>query len=82
MNIKTLKLVRIGNSRGVRIPREFIESYHFGDEVVCEQKPEGILLKNPSNIKLSMEDTFKSMAQENEDWSDFAEINNDFSCIE
>ena len=72
--MKTLKIVSIGNSKGVRIPKDYIEAYHFGSEVLCEERPEGLLLKNPDNPKLSLEETFREMAQSDEDWSDFEAI--------
>jgi antitoxin component of MazEF toxin-antitoxin module len=40
-------LVRIGNSRGVRIPRELLSLFglHEGDELELEARREGILVR-------------------------------------
>ena len=58
----TLKLVRIGNSRGIRIPRQLIRRYQLGDEVVVEATKNGLLLRPGSEGKLSLNDSFKAMA--------------------
>jgi antitoxin component of MazEF toxin-antitoxin module len=68
-----LKVARIGNSRGVRIPATTLERYHIGDSVVMEERTEGILLRpRPSaSPKLSWEDTALAMSAEPEEWSDW-----------
>jgi antitoxin component of MazEF toxin-antitoxin module len=66
-----LKVARIGNSRGVRIPAVTLERYRIGDSVVMEERPEGILLR-PRRVagpKLSWDETARAMAREIEDWS-------------
>ena len=72
------KLIRIGNSRGVRLPRRLIERYHLQEKLTLEEKEDGILIKadSPSG-KLSWEDTFREMAEESEDWSDFEGVSAD-----
>ena len=66
-----LKVARIGNSRGVRIPAPTLERYRIGDSVVMEERAEGILLRprRAAGPKLSWEDTARAMANEIEDWS-------------
>ena len=66
-----LKVARIGNSRGVRIPAATLERYRIGDSVVMEEHSEGILLRprRAAGPKLSWEDTAAAMAAETEDWS-------------
>jgi len=58
----TLKLVKIGNSRGIRIPQQLIRRYQLGNEVVVEATKKGLLLLPGSEGKLGMEDSFKAMA--------------------
>ena len=67
-----LKVARIGNSRGVRIPATTLERYHIGDSVVMEERSDGILLRpvGHAEAKLSWEDTARAMAAEQEDWSE------------
>lgn len=66
-----LKVARIGNSRGVRIPATTLERYQIGDSVLMEERDEGILLRPRSSAiaKLSWEETAREMAAEAEDWS-------------
>jgi antitoxin component of MazEF toxin-antitoxin module len=68
-----LKVARIGNSRGVRIPAATLERYHIGTSVVMEERPEGILLRprGRANPKLSWEDTAREMAAESETWAEW-----------
>ena len=67
------KLIQIGNSKGLRIPKRLIEKYHFKNELEIIEKDSGILIKakDEKNSKLSWEDTYKEMMQENEEWNDF-----------
>jgi SpoVT / AbrB like domain. len=65
-----LKVARIGNSRGVRIPAETLERYRIGTSVVMEERSDGILLRprGPAQPKLSWEETADEMAGAAEDW--------------
>ena len=65
-----LKIVQIGNSRGVRLPKEIIERYAIEDSIVLEAREETLVFRNKHDKRLSWEDTFKAMAREREDWSD------------
>jgi antitoxin component of MazEF toxin-antitoxin module len=68
-----LKVARIGNSRGVRLPAEVLRRYRIGERVFAEEKAEGILLR-PTRMtveKLSWEDTARQMAADQEDWEDW-----------
>jgi antitoxin component of MazEF toxin-antitoxin module len=66
-----LKVARIGNSRGVRLPAASLRRYRIGETVVMEERSEGILLRptGPVVEKLSWEDTARAMATSREDWS-------------
>lgn len=66
-----LKVVAIGNSRGVRLPKTVLDKYAIKGELVLEERSEGLLLRNKRDKRLSWEDTFKETAREREDWSDF-----------
>jgi len=71
MAIVKLKVARIGNSRGVRLPAASLKRYRIGDTVLMEERSEGILLRptGPAVEKLSWEDTAHEMASAGEDWS-------------
>lgn len=69
--INEFKIVQIGNSKGIRIPKTMLQKYGFTDSIQIEERDNGILLRNNDNSKLSWEDTFKAMKKENENWNDF-----------
>ena len=68
-----LKVARIGNSRGVRLPAGTLARYRIGDTVLMEERSDGILLLPPRHLsaKLSWEDTAREMARAAEDWSEW-----------
>jgi antitoxin MazE len=67
---KDVKLVAIGNSKGVRLPRGTLMKYGFVDSLVLEETDQGIFLRRKEKEKLSWKETAQEMAREVEDWSD------------
>lgn len=72
------KLISIGNSKGIRLPKKIIEKYHLHDTLDLEEKENGILIKSdiPEN-KLTWEETYREIAAEQEDWSDLDNLAGD-----
>jgi hypothetical protein len=71
MASRTLKVTAIGNSRGVRLPAESLKRFNIRNQVIMEERRDGILLRPadlPGNL-LSWEETAVLMALETEDWS-------------
>jgi antitoxin component of MazEF toxin-antitoxin module len=68
-----LKVTRIGNSRGIRIPAPALERYDIGERVIMEERSDGILLRATATTspKLSWEETARAMATSDESWSDW-----------
>lgn len=66
-----VKLTRIGNSRGIRLPRALLEKYGRGDSLVLEETKDGVLLSGTKSRELSWKETYRAMAASDEDWSDF-----------
>ena len=68
-----LKIARIGNSKGVRVPAATLRRYGIGTSVVMEERIDGIMLRpsGPSVAKLSWEDTAREIALSAEDWSEW-----------
>jgi antitoxin MazE len=64
------KLVPIGNSKGVRLPKVLLQKYGLKDCLLIEETDRGLLLRNKEESKLSWEDTYKTMADEKENWDD------------
>ena len=79
MKIREIKIARIGNSRGVRLPAASLKRYAVGTSMVMEERAEGILLRpaGPAVEKLSWEDTAREMAAANEDWSEWDVLDGD-----
>jgi antitoxin MazE len=63
----TLKLVPIGNSKGIRIPSELIRRYQLCDEVRITEMPNGIFIESLSDRKLSLNESFEAMAKDVKD---------------
>lgn len=69
-HIREVKLVAIGNSKGIRLPKELLQKYGWNTKVVAEELDEGVILKTNYPGLLSWEETYRAMAAEGEDWSD------------
>jgi antitoxin MazE len=68
---RDVKLVPIGNSKGIRIPKALLQKYGLKNSLLIEETDKGLLLRNKEESKLSWEDTYKTMASEKENWDDF-----------
>jgi antitoxin component of MazEF toxin-antitoxin module len=79
MKTREIKIARIGNSRGVRLPAASLKRYAVGTFLVMEERAEGILLRpaGPAVEKLSWEDTAREMAAATEDWSEWDVLDGD-----
>jgi antitoxin component of MazEF toxin-antitoxin module len=73
MKTVELKVSRIGNSRGVRLPAASLRRYRIGAAVLMEERSEGIFLRpvGPVVEKLSWEDTAREMVASREEWGDW-----------
>ncbi len=74
----TVRLIRIGNSRGIRLPHALLRRYRLqeGAELQIEERREGLLvrIKHPGTGQSSWEDAYREMATdaaEREEWSDW-----------
>ena len=76
-----LKIIAIGNSRGVRLPQALLRRYGMADQITLEERPEGLLLRGSATGKASLKQTFTEMAREQasgaEDWSDLDRLASD-----
>ena len=70
MKVRALKLIAIGNSRGIRLPKPLLQKYGWSDSLVLEERDEGVLLRGAATKQLSWEETYRAMAAQREDWSD------------
>lgn len=68
----TVKLVPMGKTKGVCLPRSLIRKYGLEDALVLEETERGILIRGRETApKLSWEETYRAMAAESEDWDDW-----------
>lgn len=83
MNRITLKVARIGNSRGVRIPAETLELLGVGDSVTMEVHDGAIVLRPTASgpAKLSWAQTAAEMAKSGEDWSDWNSLRDGLDSV-
>jgi antitoxin MazE len=65
----------MGKSKGIRLPEAILKRYGFSDSLLLEETAKGVLLRkkevSDENKKISWEETYKEMAAEQEDWTDF-----------
>ncbi|MXY96393.1 MAG: AbrB/MazE/SpoVT family DNA-binding domain-containing protein [Gemmatimonadetes bacterium] len=69
--IREVKLIPIGNSRGIRLPKALLDKYGWSDRLTLEERGNSVVLRGKETHKLSWEETSRAMAAEAEDWSDF-----------
>lgn len=78
------KLVRIGNSKGIRIPLELLQLYGLseGDEIELERRQNGILLQPAakSEGRVSYATAYREMADEaaeSAEWRSWDQLSGD-----
>ncbi|MCF8129460.1 MAG: AbrB/MazE/SpoVT family DNA-binding domain-containing protein [Deltaproteobacteria bacterium] len=71
--VRDIKLIPIGNSKGVRLPKALLEKYGLNDSLLLEETDRGLLIRKKTDNKLSWENTYKAMAGEKETWDDYDE---------
>ena len=73
MKTTELKLSRIGNSRGVRIPADTLKRYGMDASVLMDELADGILLRSGpiAGARLTWEETALEMATSEENWSEW-----------
>jgi len=75
--ITEIKVSRIGNSRGIRLPASLLKRYQIEDAVLLEEQADSITLRPKHSKKLSWRDTASEMGRESESWKDFETTVND-----
>ncbi len=61
------KVIKIGNSRGIRIPRHVLEESGLENEVEIEVKNNKIILKPTSKIREDWDSAFEKMSENKDD---------------
>ena len=66
MTVKT-RIVRIGNSQGIRIPKPLLEQSGIKGEVELEIEGDKIIIHAAPNPRREWEDAFSAMAEHGDD---------------
>ena len=75
------KLIRIGNSKGVRIPKPLIEQSGLSEEIELTVKDNEIVLRSADGPRKDWDQAFQKMAEKGDDQlldEDFADASNDW----
>ena len=64
--IKT-NIVRIGNSRGIRIPKAILEQCHLNGEVELETRGDHLVVKSAQKPRQGWNEAFQAMTQMGDD---------------
>lgn len=62
------KIVPIGNSRGIRIPKAMLEHCGFGEEAELEAKNGALILRPVDNLRAGWNEAFAGMAKAKDDF--------------
>ena len=60
-------LIRIGNSRGIRIPKSVIEQCGFGSRVEIRVEGASVVITPVDAVRSGWDDAFKAMAEQGDD---------------
>ena len=69
--IRTVKLIPIGHSRVIRLPKAVLDKYGWNDRLILEEYDECVVLRGKEAQKLTWEETARAMSAESEEWSNF-----------
>jgi antitoxin MazE len=61
------KIIRIGNSQGVRIPKPLIEQSGITDEIEMILRDNEIVLRSAETTRKKWGESFEKMAEQNDD---------------
>jgi len=61
------RIIRIGNSQGIRIPKVLLEQSHLGTEVELVVEDEEIIIRSASHPRQGWEEKLQLMAESGDD---------------
>ena len=67
MNTIKTRIVKIGNSQGIRIPKLVLDQTNFGEEVELEIQDNCIVIRASHSSRVGWEERFKMMAEQGDD---------------
>ena len=66
-NVIRARIVRIGNSRGIRIPKVWLEQLQLGEEVELSIQQDKLLVRRARVTREGWGEAFRRMAQQQDD---------------
>jgi len=67
MNSIKVKIIRIGNSKGIRLSKSLIEQYNMKNEVLLEARKDSIVIRPVVNPRAGWEKSFEKMRFKGDD---------------
>ena len=67
MNITRTQLIKIGNSRGIRIPKLFIDQAKLGNEVEIAVQRGTLVIRSTFRPRAGWAEQFRAMAEHGDD---------------
>ena len=61
------RIVKIGNSQGIRIPKPLLEQLKINEDVEIEVENNQIIIRPISNPRVGWDDAFREMAENSDD---------------
>jgi antitoxin MazE len=61
------RLIKIGNSQGIRIPKAWLDQLHFGEEVELVVQPDQLVIRSPHHPRQGWEGQFAAMGSMKDD---------------
>ncbi len=61
------RIVKIGNSQGIRIPKPLLDQADIGEEVELEVKDGQLIIRQARNPRFGWDDQFAEMARKGDD---------------
>ncbi len=66
-NVMKARVVRMGNSKGVRIPKPVLEQLALGEEVELSVRGDQLVIRPSRNARAGWEEQFQLMAERGDD---------------
>jgi len=67
LGIYKSKIIRIGNSQGIRIPKFILEQSHLGEEVELDVREDEIVIRPARRARSGWDKAFQAMASRGDD---------------
>lgn len=61
------RIIKIGNSQGVRIPKAWLEHLNFGEEVEMVVQPDQLIIRSTHQARQGWDSQFEAMATYSDD---------------